>query len=77
MGDRDSGTKFGIGFLLGAAVGLGLAFLFTPKSGKETREFIKDIPDSARVHTTDPKKVYKETWKARKGQPKVSPTYFE
>jgi gas vesicle protein len=81
MGDRDSGTRFGIGFLLGAAVGLGLAFLFTPKSGKETRVFLKDkfssIPDSVRMRTTDPKKVYKETWKSRKGQPKVSPTYFK
>jgi hypothetical protein len=54
MGDRDSTTRFGIGFLLGAAVGLGLAFLFTPKSGKETREFLKDkfssIPDSIKAY---------------------------
>ena len=39
-------------FLLGAAVGLGLGFLFAPKSGKETREdlsnLIKDLIEKAK-----------------------------
>jgi len=39
-------------FLLGAAVGLGLGFLFAPKSGKETREdlsrLLKDLVEKAK-----------------------------
>lgn len=39
-------------FLLGAAVGLGLGFLFAPKSGKETREdlsrLLKDLLEKAK-----------------------------
>jgi len=39
-------------FLIGAAVGLGLGFLFAPKSGKETREdlsrLIKDLIEKAK-----------------------------
>jgi len=39
-------------FLLGVAVGLGLGFLFAPKSGKETREdltrLLKDLVEKAK-----------------------------
>ena len=60
---------------------MALALLFAPKSGKETTELIKnklsDIPETVKESTADRKKVYAETWKSRKGRPKVSPTYFE
>ena len=38
--ERDEGSSTGA-FLLGAAVGAGLALLFAPRSGKETQELLK------------------------------------
>jgi gas vesicle protein len=70
-----------IGFVLGAATGLILALLLTPKSGKQTRELIRDqvteIPTAVKEQTADRKRIYQETWEARKGRPKISPSYFE
>ena len=81
MSNSDSGSRFGIGLILGLAVGAVLGFFFAPRSGKETRDFLKgkasDVSDTARELTADRRKVYKETWKKRRGQPKVSETYFE
>ena len=81
MSNNDSGSRFAIGFTLGIAIGVALGFLFTPKSGKETRDLLKDkaadVSETARELTADRRKVYTETWKKRKGQPKVSNTYFE
>ena len=81
MGDKNSGPGFGIGLILGIAVGAALGFIFAPRSGKETKDFLKDKADdvSATVKnlTADRQKVYTETWKRGKGQPKVKPTYFE
>jgi len=39
MAENEESGKFGW-FVAGAAVGVLLGFLFAPKSGKETREFI-------------------------------------
>jgi gas vesicle protein len=81
MSNRDSAPGFAIGFTLGIAIGLALGFLFTPRSGKETRELLKDkatdVSETARELTADREKVYAETWKKRRGQPKVSESYFE
>jgi gas vesicle protein len=81
MSNSDSGSKFAIGFTVGLAIGAALGFLFTPRSGKETRELLKDkaadVSETARDLTADRRKVYKETWEKRRGQPKVSDTYFE
>jgi gas vesicle protein len=66
---------------LGLAVGAALGFLFAPRSGKETRELVKDkaadVSETVKDLTADRRKVYKETWNKRRGQPKVSDTYFE
>ena len=40
--NRDSASSFGIGLLVGAALGAGLALLFAPQSGRETRQMIKE-----------------------------------
>ena len=81
MDDKNSGPGFGIGLILGIAVGAALGFIFAPRSGKETREMVKDkaadVSASVKDLTADRQKVYTETWKRGKGQPKVKSTYFE
>jgi gas vesicle protein len=47
MSDRDSGPSFTIGFLIGAAVGVVIGFLYAPQPGKETREVLKEKADKA------------------------------
>ncbi len=42
MAEKDSGTSFIIGFLLGAVAGAAIGFLYAPKPGRETRELIKE-----------------------------------
>jgi gas vesicle protein len=81
MSNSDSGSKFAIGFTVGIAIGLALGFLFTPRTGKETMELVKDkaddVSETVKDLTADRRKVYTETWKKRRGQPKVSESYFE
>jgi gas vesicle protein len=81
MSNSDSGARFGIGLILGLAVGVALGFLFAPQTGKETRELVKDkaadVSETVKDLTADRQKVYTETWKKRRGQPKVSESYFE
>jgi gas vesicle protein len=81
MSAKDSGPGFGIGLILGIVVGAALGFLFAPHSGKEMREMVKDKAADASAtvkdFTADRRKVYTETWKRGRGQPKVKPTYFE
>ena len=81
MANKDSGHGFGIGLILGMAIGAVLGFILTPKSGKETRELVKDkaadVSATVKGLTADRRKVYTQTWKKRRGQPKISETYFE
>jgi gas vesicle protein len=42
---ENTGSKMFFSFLTGAAIGAGLALLFAPQSGKETRTQIKDFSD--------------------------------
>ena len=81
MSDKYSGPGFGIGLILGIAVGAAIGFLFAPRSGKETRDILKgrasDVSATVKDLTADRQKVYTETWKRGRGQPKVKPTYFE
>lgn len=42
---ENTGSKMFFSFLSGAVVGAGLALLFAPQSGKETRKQIKDFSD--------------------------------
>ena len=40
--NKDNAIGFGIGLLTGAAIGGVIALLYAPKTGKETRQLIKD-----------------------------------
>jgi gas vesicle protein len=42
MSDRDTGSSFAIGFLIGAVVGVAVGFLYAPKAGKETRALLRE-----------------------------------
>lgn len=42
---NNTGSKMFFSFLSGAAIGAGLAFLFAPQSGKETRRQIQDFSE--------------------------------
>ena len=81
MSDKNSGPGFGIGLILGIALGAAIGFLFAPRSGKETRGMVKDkaadVSATVKDLTANRRKVYTETWKRGRGQPKVKPTYFE
>jgi gas vesicle protein len=73
MGNSSSIRNFAMGFALGLLGGISLALLLAPKSGRESRESVKnkmsEISDTIKVATSNRKRVYSETWK----QPKVRP----
>jgi len=81
MSERRSGQSFGAGVLVGVVVGAIIGILLAPRSGKETRDIMKDKADdvsaSVKDFTADRRKVYTETWKNRGGRPKMKPSYFE
>ncbi len=45
MSEKDSGTSFAVGFLIGAIAGVAIGFLYAPKPGKETRAMLKEKAD--------------------------------
>jgi gas vesicle protein len=56
MSCDEKGSNFGaflIGLLSGAAIGAGLALLFAPQSGKETRDKIKDVAEDVKDKISD------------------------
>jgi gas vesicle protein len=48
MADRDGGSRFGIGLIVGVALGLAIGFLFAPRSGLETRQLLREKAGAAR-----------------------------
>ena len=80
MNGRSSTSEFVIGLILGVVAGAVISFLLAPRSGKETiglaREKVADVSEKVKELTADREKVYKETWKTRRGKPKVSDAYF-
>jgi len=47
MAEKDTGTSFAIGFILGAAAGVAIGFLYAPKPGRETRALLKEKAERA------------------------------
>lgn len=41
MGEHDTGRGFAAGLLLGALIGAGVALLFAPQSGEDTRRLLR------------------------------------
>jgi gas vesicle protein len=48
MAEHDDSRYFAIGLALGAAVGMAVAFLYAPHSGKETRAILHDKAEKAK-----------------------------
>jgi gas vesicle protein len=55
--NKDNVIGFGIGLLSGAVIGGVIALLYAPKTGKETRQLIKDktteVVDAVKEKTTE------------------------
>jgi gas vesicle protein len=42
MAEKECGSSFLIGFIIGAVAGVAIGFLYAPKAGKETRALLKE-----------------------------------
>jgi len=60
MAEKDTGASFAIGFILGAAVGVAIGFLYAPKPGKETRALLKEKAEQAREKASEVAEEAKE-----------------
>jgi gas vesicle protein len=75
--NKDNASGFVIGLLAGAIIGGAVALLYAPKSGKETRQLIKDktteVVDTVKEETSEVIDTVKEAVSeaGRKGQAAV------
>jgi gas vesicle protein len=53
MGEKESGSSFIIGFILGAIAGVAVGFLYAPKAGKETRTLLKEKAGELKERATE------------------------
>ena len=60
MAEKDTGSSFAIGFLLGAVVGVAVGFLYAPKPGRETRAMLKEKAETAAEKAKDAAEKAKE-----------------
>jgi gas vesicle protein len=42
MAEKEGGSNFLLGFVLGAVAGIAIGFLYAPKPGRETRAMLKE-----------------------------------
>jgi gas vesicle protein len=42
MVEKEGGSSFLVGFIIGAIAGVAIGFLYAPKAGKETRTILKE-----------------------------------
>ena len=72
--NKDHAIGFGVGLLTGVVIGGVIALLYAPKTGKETRQLIKDkvsgVVDAVREKTSEVVGTVKDTASeaSRKGQ---------
>lgn len=59
--DKDKASGIGIGIIIGGALGLAVGLLCAPKSGKETRQLMKEKATAAVSKIKMPGKSHDET----------------
>jgi len=74
MNDRNGGSGFAIGLLVGAVLGLAVGFLFAPRPGEETRQLLKEKAEVARERAAETARKVRETAAevTKKAQTKLS-----
>jgi gas vesicle protein len=60
MSDRDTGSSFAIGFIVGAIAGIAIGFLYAPQAGKETRALLKEKAEEVREKASEVAEKAKE-----------------
>jgi gas vesicle protein len=61
MAERDGGSGFAIGLIVGAVLGLAIGFLFAPRPGEETRQLLKEKAAVAREQAAKITRKVRET----------------
>ena len=61
MAESDGGSKFAIGLIVGAVLGLAIGFFFAPRSGAETRQLLREKAEVVRERATEVAKKARET----------------
>jgi len=61
MAERNGGSGFAIGLLVGAVLGLAVGFLFAPRPGEETRQILKEKAGVARERLAEVTRKARET----------------
>jgi len=61
MNDRNGGSGFAVGLLVGAVLGLAVGFLFAPRPGEETRQLLKEKAEVARERAAETARKVRET----------------
>jgi len=60
MSDKDTGSNFAIGFIIGAVAGVAIGFLYAPKAGKETRALLKEKAEEVKEKASEVTEKTKE-----------------
>jgi len=60
MSDKDTGSSFAIGFIIGAIAGVAIGFLYAPKAGKETRALLKEKAEEVKEKASEVTEKAKE-----------------
>jgi gas vesicle protein len=67
MGNRSWGN-LGMGFLLGAVVGVAIGMLYAPRTGTETRHMIADKADEVKEKVNEAVEMVKEKASTLRGR---------
>ena len=67
MSDRDTGSSFAIGFIIGAIAGVAIGFLYAPKAGKETRALLREKAEEVKEKAEEVREKAGEVAEKAKG----------